>query len=43
MNTKKALISNALAAGTSYKEYREVVSNHVNSKPPQGQIKQMPY
>lgn len=31
MYTKKVLVSNALAAGTSYKEYREVVSNHVRS------------
>ena len=32
MYTKKVLVSNALAAGTSYKEYREVVSTHVTSK-----------
>ena len=32
MNIKQALISNALAAGTSYKEFREEVSNHVTSK-----------
>jgi hypothetical protein len=32
MDTKKLLVSNALAAGTSYKEYREVVSTLVTSK-----------
>jgi len=32
MNTKQALINNALAAGTSYKEFREEVSNHAKLK-----------
>ena len=32
MNTKQALVSNALAAGTSYKEFREEVSNHAKLK-----------
>lgn len=31
MDTKQALIKNALALGNTYKEYREVVSNHVRS------------
>jgi len=32
MNTKQALISNALTVGTSYKEFREEVSNHAKLK-----------
>jgi hypothetical protein len=32
MNTKQALISNALAAGATYKEFREEVSNHAKLK-----------
>jgi len=32
MDTKQALINNALASGNTYKEYREVVAHHVTSK-----------
>ena len=37
MNTKQTLVNDALAAGTSYKEFREEVSNHAKLKTTTGQ------